>query len=247
MKKLFIALSALLLTHVAVANRHSSHLFVPYKVTIANRSGGIAQVKFEKGIQSSMRRIENGKDITVTVRCNEARAKFVAGPEENKSTYTVQFCAPTAAGKMLVLNAKGYGAQGFETKCNPINVLVVNKSGGLATVQASKDTSLKTGTKIAEDKSVTAKVLPGAAMVVHAGPEGKKHDTEITFGHKTGIVTPEVTLLRVGVMTGSATARGVIITTKNAEPTRRRHNKPHYGRVSHSENLMKNKHKSRCN
>ncbi len=201
MKKLFVLLSFVVVTSSALARMSGGEPFRPYRVIIRNHSGGQAKVEANRNIDDLRNNqiIENGADLTVNVKKNEASATFLAGAEgKTKREINVKFCAPDPgnAAKILTLTAvgeKGFTPSGFQTKCEPFDIEIENQSGGLAKLSNLED-GLSVKDKSLKNKEVVkGRAMPGSRMLVSAGPEGNKRNTQVIFGVKTGS-KPKVTL-----------------------------------------------------
>lgn len=207
MKKIII------LSTLAISSAYASH-FKSYEVHVINHSGGIVTVTSKKNISNLPSKLTNNKDYTVRVMEMNAHASFLTGPEDQKTKQTIQFCMPKSGVKTVVLKAKSIEATGFETKCDPFGIQIVNKSGGIATVLKDSNTSLTKNIAIKPNAVVKPRVQPGASAQFRTGPEGDKRIFEIVFGTKTGD-NPQVTLQKGGLFTGNASAEDIIIQSRS--------------------------------
>ena len=191
-----------------------SRFFKQRKVTLVNKSGGIATVLSNRNIGNLYNRqqIQPNAEMDIIVKDIVASARFNVGPEDLKTDIKVDFCN-CEPGAQLTLESKGFKASGFSTKCNPFSVLVVNNSGGNARVVKDFETSFNKNQKIADHNQVKATVRPGAWTAIEAGPENNKKCTKIMFGAKTGN-NPTITLNQGGWMSKAVSARDLYIQTK---------------------------------
>lgn len=204
---------SILLTLVLASSAYASH-FKPYNVRIINHSGGLVTVNSKKNISNLPSQLPNNSDFTVRVQDMNASACFTTGPEDQKTKQTIQFCAPKSIAKTLVLKAKTFEAAGFETKCDPFTIQIVNNSGGIATILKESNTSLAKNITIKQGGVVKPRVQAGASAQFRTGPEGNKRQFEITFYTKTG-ENPQVTLQQGGVFRGNASAQDIVIHSHN--------------------------------
>lgn len=222
--------SLLILSVLCSASIFADHrsCFDPYQVTLINRSGGIADVTKTKGIRGASKKteLENNSSIKILIQKRGAEITVKAGPEDNKSSREIDFYSkdfrhyqPT-----VVLNQKGFSAEGFSQKPINFSVKIDNQSGGNARIIDTCDTSGK-GSSIADGKSTTIQVKPSSYIVVEAGPEKQKLQTKIVFAEQSGD-QPLITLVKRGFMSRGIQSRNLKIQTQRVPVMFKKHVRP---------------------
>ena len=220
-------LKALLLSLLCSAQLFASRsdCFDPYKVTFINKSGGIADVKRTKGIRGASKNteLENNSSIRILIQKRGSEITVKAGPEDNKSSREIKFYSkdfrhhqPT-----VVLNQKGFSAEGFSQKPINFSVKIENQSGGTARILDTCDASGK-GSTIGDGKSTTINVKPSSYIVVQAGPEKQKIQTKIVFAEQSGD-QPSITLVKRGFMSRGIQSRNLKIQAQRMPAILKKH------------------------
>ena len=202
-----------------------SDCFEPYKVTFINKSGGIADVKKTKGIRGASKNseLENNSSVKILIQNRGSEITVKAGPEGNKSSREIKFYSKDFRSHLptVVLNQKGFSAEGFSQK--PINfcVKIENQSGGIARILDTCDASGK-GSTISDGKSITINVKPSSYIVVQAGPENQKIQTKIVFAEQSGD-QPSITLVKRGFMSRGIQSRNLKIQAQRVPAIFKKH------------------------
>ena len=223
-------IKALLLSLLCSAQLFASHsdCFDPYKVTLINKSGGIADVKRTKGIRGASKNseLENKSSIRILIQRRGSEITIQAGPEDNKSSREITFYSKDFRSYLptVVLNQKGFSAEGFSQKPINFSVKIENQSGGTARILDTCDTSGK-GSTIADGKSITINVKPSSYIIVQAGPEKQKIQTKIVFAEQSGD-QPSITLVKRGFMSRGIQSRNLKLQAQRVPAILKKHVKP---------------------
>jgi hypothetical protein len=194
----------LLVVFFTAPNLVASHsaCFRPYRAEVSNKSGGVAIVQKTSGLSGIARKTEFDPNsaITIMVKKRGAELAVLAGPEDNKSLREIEFYSkePNMFTAQVTLNPKGVSTSGFYTKNIVYNVKFINESGAI--VRINDTCGIKGPERVlADGKSVTLSVQPGAYIMVQSGPENRKVNYRINFADQTGD-NPTITFVKRGFM-----------------------------------------------
>lgn len=211
-------LTILTLSTLLSANIFAAHsaCFRPYSVSVANKSGGMAEVKKTEGIRGVAKKSEipNNSSVRIIIQKRGAQIEIKAGPEGNKSEREVKFYSkdPRNFRPMVVLNPKGLSTEGFSTKLVNFSVKIENQSDGTARIIDTCDASGK-GSTIGEGKSTSISVRPSGYIIVEAGPENQKMRYKIIFADQRGD-NPSIILGKRGFFTSGVQGKSLDIQVK---------------------------------
>lgn len=187
--------------------------FNSYNIAVNNNSGGLLEVKKTKGLVGISRKTElqDGQSATAVVKRRGSELKVVAGPEDQKSSRSVDIHSRMIGAHQpeITFTQNGIETRGFYTKDNNYKVVINNQSGGIARILRTCQVS-GTPQKVAPGKSVNISVKPDAYIIVEIGPEKKKVTYQINFADQTG-KEPSITLGKRSFSTNGIMPKDLLI------------------------------------
>jgi hypothetical protein len=204
-----------LVVHTPIAAR--SDCFRPYRVEIANQSGGLAVIQKSNGLAGIARKAEipNNQAVTVMVKRRGASVDILAGSEGTKSSRAVTFYGkePNSFPAQVALLPKEVSTKGFHTQNASYTVKLTNQSGGILSIVGGCVTVPDTHRTMAEDSSVMLSVQPGDFIIIQSGVENKKVKHRLLFSEQHG-ANPVVTVTKRGFTTRGINHKDVDVQTQ---------------------------------